>query len=610
MRAMRCRPGIIGRTSDLDLKPRRVGPDGARRPGPFALAALLVTAAGMAGAEPPKPGTVFETIAATEERSPIGMVSANSYEAVDVAVGVLESGGNAVDAAVAAGFALGASDPSSSGLGGATYILIRFADGREVAVDGSATVPGLVNRARLTQLRRKAIETDEEMIQGFEWVAVPGTVAALDLAARKYGSRPWHELLAPAIRIAEDGYAVTLAKQAAIEKYLPVILSTDLLRLWILRGGTEVPAIGERFCNLELARTLRAIAAGGADAFYRGAIARAIDEDMVRRGGFVRATDLARATAREIAPLRTEYRGVEVMTFPPPGGGGVVVEALNILSNFAPEELRADRPDRVRILAETFHVATEDGLGFWNAPAHLGGPGALPYQLTREHAAARAALVRKGRLLGPDDLSLWAPATREPGGTTHISIVDRHGTVVALSQTIGRFYGAKVMTASLGFPYNSLLQACKLEGPRRMKPWERIATMMAPTLAFRGGELVLVIGGSGSTKIPSTVALFFSDMLDRGLSVREAVEAPRIGWSITAAGGDLNLEVRPPVTKDVVEGLKESGYTRLKLVEFPAERKMLSRLGAVAAVGFDPARREYIGVSDPRRAGRAVGPRL
>lgn len=553
---------------------------------------------------------MFQTIEATETRSEIGMVSANSYEAAEVAVEVLEAGGNAIDAAVAAGFALGSSDPASSGLGGTTYILIRFPDGREVAVDGSATVPGLVNRARLTQLRREAIETDEEMIQGFEWVAMPGTVAALDLAARKYGSRPWHELLAPAIRIAEDGYAVTLSKQAAIEKYLPVILSTDLLRLWILRDGTEVPEVGERFCNPELARTLRVIASGGADAFYRGEIARTIDEDMARRGGFVRATDLALVTAREIEPIRTQYRGVEVMTFPPPGGGGVVVEALNILSHFAPEELRGDTPERVRILAETFHVATEDGYGFWNAPAHLGGPGALPYRLTREHAAARAALVRKGRLLGPDDLSLAGPAVREPGGTTHISIVDRHGTVVALSQTIGRFYGAKVMTGSLGFPYNSLLQAAELEGSRRMRPWERIATMMAPTIAFRGSELMLAIGGSGSTKIPSTVALFLSDMLDRGLSVREAVEAPRIGWSITYKGGELHLEVRPPVTEETVEDLKTRGYTRLKLVEFPAERKNLTRLGAVAAVGFDPATRTYVGVSDPRRAGRAVGPRL
>ncbi|MEW6336002.1 MAG: gamma-glutamyltransferase [Acidobacteriota bacterium] len=574
------------------------------------LLALLATPAGHAWSDPPKPGLVFETIEAVETRSEIGMVSANSSEAAAIAVEVLEAGGNAIDAAVAAGFALGSSDPSSAGLGGTAYILIRFPDGRTVAIDGSAVVPGLVNRARLVQLRAESIRTDPEMIQGFEWVAVPGTVAALDLAARRYGSRPWHELLAPAIRIAEDGYAVTLAKQAAIEKYLRVILATDLLRLWILRDGIEVPDIGERFCNPELARTLRTIAAGGADVFYRGEIARAIEEDMSRRGGFVRAADLARAGAREIEPLRTEYRGVEVVTFPPPGGGGVVVEALNILSNFTPDELHGERPDRVRLLAETFHVATEDGLGYWSAPAHLGLLGALPYQLTREHAAARAALVRKGRLLGPDDLRLAGPSGREPGGTTHLSIVDRHGTVVALSQTIGRFYGAKVMTGSLGFPYNSLLQACELEGPRRVKPWDRLATMMAPTMAFAGGDLVLAIGGSGSSKIPSTVALFLSDMLDRGLSVREAVEAPRIGWAVSYEGGELHLEVRPPVTKETVEDLEARGYTRFKLVEFPAERKNLTRLGAVAAVGFDPATRMYIGVSAPRRAGRAAGPRL
>jgi gamma-glutamyltranspeptidase/glutathione hydrolase len=604
------RPGPGGRTPDPDLRYRRLDHGRTPRIGPLALAALLLTAADLPAAAPSKPALVFETIEATETRSELGMVSANSYEAAEVAVSVLENGGTAVDAAIAAAFALGSSDPASSGLGGATYILIRFPHGREVAIDGSATAPGMVNLARLIRLRREATETDEEMIKGFEWVAVPGTVAALDLAARRYASRPWHELLAPAIRIAESGHEVTLAKQAAIEKYLPVILSTDLLRLWILRDGTDVPEIGERFCNPELARTLRAIADGGADVFYRGEIARTIDEDMAHHGGFLRAGDLARAGAREVEPLRTEYRGVEVLAFPPPGGGGVVVEALNILSNFAPEELRGDRPDRTRILAETFHVATEDGYGFWSAPAHLGGPGARPYHLTREHAAARASLVRKGRLLGPDDLALSGPAGREPGGTTHLSIVDRSGTVVALSQTIGRFYGAKVMTGSLGFPYNSLLQGAELEGPRRMRPWDRVSTMMAPTIASRGGELMLAVGGSGSTKIPSTVALFLSDMVDRGMGLREAVEAPRIGWSITSKGGDLHLEVRPPVTQETVEDLKARGYTRLKLVEFPAERKNLSRLGAVAAVGFDPATRSYVGVSDPRRAGRAVGPRL
>ncbi|MFH1175879.1 MAG: gamma-glutamyltransferase, partial [Acidobacteriota bacterium] len=510
---------------------------------------------------------------------------------------------------VAAAFALGSAEPAGSGLGGTTLIVLRLADGRVTAIDGSATLPRLVDRERVRQLMENNAKSNEEATYGHEFVAVPATPAVLAYAAKKYGTRPLAELLGPAIEIAEQGVTVNAGSWAAIDRYLAIIRRSEHLRFWVLNRGEEPPVIGQQICNPELARTLRTIAERGADEFYRGTIARAIEVDMIRHGGFVRRVDLALLKIRERQPLRGTYRGAEVLAFPPPGGGGMVIEALNILENFPREVLQSDGSARAQVLAEAFHIALEDHLRDVSDADEMAGPGSLLH-LTKEFAAERAGLVRRGHALSSAEFPPAPLRDGFPGGTTHVAVADRWGNVVSLTQTLGRFYGAKVLTPDLGFPYNSLIEGCTLEGPDRTRPAARIPTELGPTIVTRNGEFLLALGASGSSKAPSTVTLVISNAIDRDMGLREAIEAPRVLWGLRKGVGRLTIEVRPPITASVPEDLRRRGYEDLILVQYPTTIGSLSPLGGVNAVQFDPATRTFTGASDPRRGGFALGPRL
>ena len=583
-----------------------------RLPAPRVVAALLLSLASItcSVAKKAAPGEPMVTaIEPNEATSSFGMVSTASADATRAAIRMLESRGNAVDAAVAAAFTLGTGEAAGSGLGGMTYIVIRFANGRAVAIDGSALMPMQTDRRRLKECQEQNRAADEELTAGYEFVAVPGTLAALAHCAQRYGTKSLAALLEPAIETAEGGYVITEAKWASIEKYFAVIRRSENLRFWVLNNGETIPEIGERLCNPELARTLRAISARGPDFFYRGPIASAIEADMEAHGGFVRRNDLALIKAREVEPLRGSYRGAEIIGFPEPGGGGAVIEALNILENFPQSLLTEDTTERIRVQAEAFHIALEDWIRTQksrNTSEQIMGPQCV----SKEYAARMAALIRLGRPLTEEDFPPFPGERRLPGGTTQISVVDRYGNVVALTQTIGRFYGAKALTPSLGFPYNSLLETCDPDDSNQFKLRAPIATQMSPTIVNVDGQMFVSLGSSGSAKVPSTVTYIISNLLDRGMPLGSAVAFPRVLWTVRGKNSMLDLEVAPPVTKRMLDDLKALGYTKLELVEYPAPRKLINRLGAANAVLFDSRSATFVGTADARRSGNAAGPRL
>ncbi len=541
----------------------------------------------------------------SEATSPFGMVATSSREATEAAVAILESGGNAMDAAVAAAFTLGASDPSTSGLGGMTHVLFRRADGTAAAIDGSALQPALIERARLRA--REGNLPDPEETAGFEFVAVPTTLQTLAYAARAYGTRPLADLIAPAIAVAEHGYVINYSKRGSIEKYLEVIRASETLRSRILRNGIDPPESGDRFCNPELAKVLRAIAEEGPEAFTAGWIAREIEADMIRHGGFVRRSDLAAVEPVERAPLATSYRGVDVLSFPAPGTGAVLVEALNILEQFRPEELTVDGAERIRTFAEMNHVALEDNASYIGNP-QLGGASTVPEQLSKAFAAHRAQLIRSGRRLSSEDLAAPPGLMTPGGGTTHVSVVDSAGNAVALTQTLGRFYGAKVLTPSLGFPYNSLLEGLSSRQLDRLPRRFRIPASLAPAILVKNGFPFLVLGASGSAKSPGNLALTISNIVDREMPAKDAIAAPRILWDSHRVGQEILLEVVPPQTRSIVDALRAMGYDNLRTVEYPTPPRSLSTFGGVNLVEFDLERGLFVGVADPRRGGYAAGP--
>ena len=541
-----------------------------------------------------------------EARSDYGMVATGSPEATMAGVEILERGGNAVDAAVAAALALGVSDPDASGLGGITYLLVRQATGGAFAIDGPAVAPLAVQPARLQEMKDRGAE------YGCELAAVPTTLAVLDLALERFGTMDLATVLEPAIRIAEQGYRVSALQILWTEKYLPGILASDYLRFIALEDGATVGAPGALLCRPDLLNTLRRIAREGPESFYLGRIAAEIDADMRRRGGFLHRADLARVRPRVRSALTVDYRGVTVHTFPHPGAGAVLTQTLNILAQFPPELLAQDSAARHHVVLEASRIALVDGrrsAGIsdspWGEPAHL----------STSRAADWARRITPGRILPREELGpLPDPECERTVGesTTHVSVVDSQGNVVSLTQTLGQSFGAAVATPGLGFPYNALLEAFNFDMPQCpgfLKAGTLVETDMSPTIALRGNQLLVALGSPGSNRIPAIVATVLSNMIDRGMALGDAVAAPRVLWG-GVTGLRAFLEIAPPVTEAVADELEGWGFEGTTRVVFPPDVTELVKLGGVNAVAFDSATGSYIGVVDPRRGGLAAGPRV
>ena len=546
------------------------------------------------GPDFPGSGPIIDGLEAEASESYFGMASTAHPDASRIAVDILESGGNAIDAAVAAAFALGVSDSGDSGLGGSTYILIRLADGRSTAIDGSALVPLRVDRRRLAESQEAAAEW------GMEFAAVPASLAALDYAASTYGTRPLADLIQPSIDLAIDGFYATPFSEVALRTYFDDLLKSDYLRYFVLVNGEDPPSIETLQCRPVLADTLRRIQAGGSVEFYRGAIAAEIEADMAERGGFVSREDLALLRVHEVSPLRGTYRGTDILAFPNPTMGGAVIEALNILEQFPPEFIDRDTVDRYQVFAEAFHIATADYTRLM-ADSSIVGVRDRDRLLTKGFAAERAAQIEPGRALVNDDFAPRQQEVDDDGNTTQISVVDRWGNAVSLTQSLGRFFGNKLAAPGLAFPYNSLL-----EGETAPRARATIPTTMCPTIVVKNGEVLLVLGSGSSYRIPGIVATVISNVVDRNFNLQEAVLAPRILWS-PYKGSTFYAEILPPVTQAQIDELGSFGYEPITRAQPPARLSVFSTFGSTNAIHFDRESGIMTGVGDPRRTGTSLG---
>ncbi len=536
-----------------------------------------------------------------ETHSPYGVVASGFAEATEAGVLMLEDGGNAIDAAITAALAATASAPGSSGLFGTTYIVLHLADGRNIAIDGTARVPLNISMEELAELRA------EDRLHGIKVAAVPGTLAALDHALARYGTRSLAETMAPAIALADRGFLVTSSKRAAITKYIDNIREDESLRRMLLKEGWDPPDVGTRISQPGLANTMRRLSAVGAEDFYRGKIAQLIAADMEKRGGYLTRADLGIYRVIEQLPLHGTYRGADVFSHPWPGSGGAVIEALNVLENFPSEFFRETSVNSLQTYADAFHIAIEDHVRYTDQSSISGSPPDTTY-IGKPFAAERAALISFDRALPEEALEQDSRFYRPPGGTTQVTVADRFGNVVSLTQTLGRFFGAVATTPGLGIVYNSFLEGYDFSHPSALQPRNACPTDMSPTIVLEDGRLVIALGTSGSWRIPGVVAQVISNVADRELSVREAILAPRILWESDSQGGIL-IEVFPPTTREHVATLEARGYRIVKMVEYPATRRDFINTGAVNAVVFDSVRRSFAGAGDPRRQGTALGAR-
>jgi len=571
--------------------------------------AVTIAAAAMAFFYPPSVHAELpEQLEASEAFSRLGMVATGSPEATEAAVRVLESGGNAIDAAVTASLVLGVADSDASGLGGSTYLIIRLADGRAVTIGGTAPAPGQFDIEELQAAAEAGTTTGHQM------VAVPTTLAVLDLALQKYGTITMTEALQPAIDLAEHGYSLSEIQITWTRWYYDDLLTaSNYFRFLIMEDGKTIGTPGARICNHDLAQTLRRIAEEGVSSFYRGTIADQIEADMISNGGNLRKGDLARLRVTENYPVSTTYRGVEVLTVPPPGGGDTLVGALNILETFTSEFLEEDSLDRHHAMIEAVRIARADRASSSAVAPRMETPGSSI--LSKRHAYEKAQMILPGEALGKTAISGPVDPECLPAGdsTTQVSIIDAHGNVVSFTQTLGRGFGGKVATPGLGFPYNNFLEGFRVDKPQCqgfLLPFAPCATDMAPSiLVFRDGS-IFALGTPGSNGIPSIMSGVISNLVDRGMSLRESVEAPRVLWG-GIPEANIQAEIAGAVTDAHMDTLDSMGYELPALrVPFPALQIDIVDFGGVNAALYNPTEGAYTGVIDGRRGGLAKGPRV
>ncbi|MYD69318.1 MAG: gamma-glutamyltransferase [Acidobacteria bacterium] len=509
-----------------------------------------------------------------------GMVATAHHGATSAGVEVLEAGGNAFDAAVAAAFALGVVEPAASGLGGQTFLqFYDVAAGRTVALDGSSRAP---NRATLDAFA----DGSSARRRGYRATTVPSTPAVLDYVRESYGTLPLADLLRPAIRLAEEGYEVSLLQHALAARELPWLRRATGAAIF-LRNGRLAYRAGSLFRQPALAGTLRRLAESGVTDFYQGDIAAAIDADMVAHDGLLRLDDLAQIPQPiERRPLTGRFFGHRVFTMPPPGAGRTLIEMMNIHQQLPEDRRNIDTLSGGVLLAETIRRAFLDRSdrpfdpNFYSQVSEK--------QMLRVDYAQDLADEMAQRFFG-----------RGGGETTHLSVMDRAGNVVALTQSIENVYGSCEACPTLGFLYNNYMNAFEyddLTHPYALRPNAVPWASVAPTIVFRGRRPWLAIGSPGSERITPSILQVVIRLL-QGAGPLDAVTAPRLYCSLKR---QVSLEASR-MRDDLPRALERRGFT------VDAREPYSFYLGCVQFVMRN--RDEFIGVADPRRDGATGGPR-
>jgi gamma-glutamyltranspeptidase/glutathione hydrolase len=532
-----------------------------------------------------------------------GMVASAHELASAAGAEILTAGGNAVDAAVATAFAITVVEPNASGLGGEGYMVLSLADGRDLAVDFRSWSPGHVT-----------IATDASATTGPESTCIPGLVAGLTLALREYGTKTLDEVMAPAIRLAREGFALdAVLFDRLTELYGYTDSGDDPVIGPIYFPDGLIPEIGSLVVNEDLADALQLIAEQGAYAFYRGEIASAIIEAM---GGWFTSADLQRYQAVVRDAIVSEYRGHTVIGTPPAVAGIVVAEALNILENF---DLSAyggwDDPEAIHLIAEALLLASADRGPYMGDPDLYDVP--LAGLLSEEYAAERAALIDPGAAMVPtrevpvgDPYPFMAAPVGvrdgvESPSTTQISVLDEAGNAVSITQTISSFWGSQHMIPGYGFFMNNELHNFNTYDPDRpndvnvVGPYKRPRTVIAPTIVRdSAGQVFLVLGTPGAGRIPSTVVEMIVNVIDFGMSLEDAIKAPKF----TSRVGYAELHLEGGYSDGTIAALEALGHT------VDARHGELDYFfGGINAIIVEDGL--MTGVGSFRRAGGAAGPR-
>ena len=549
--------------------------------------------------------------AASEQpvRTKHAMVVSVHHLATDAGVEILKGGGNAVDAAVATGFALAVVYPYAGNIGGGGFMLIHLDNSKSTFIDYRERAP--LAAAANMYLDAKGNVIPDASITGYKAVGVPGSVAGMVYAEKKYGKLTLSKVMAPAIRLASLGFVLTEEEAAELHDET-LTMFPDSKRIF-QRDGDFYKA-GETFKQPELAATLRTIAADPDD-FYRGRIAKRLAADVQQGGGLVTAQDLARYSVKEREPLTGTYKEYTILSAPPPSSGGVaLIEALNILEGYNLSRWEDRTPDEMHLIVEAYRRAYMDRSDYLGDPDYVKIP--TETLIDKRYDAAWRTGIMAEQAMSSKDLKrpagfLPPPPTmdevrHESTQTTHYSVIDAEGNAISVTTTLNNGFGSAVTATGLGFLLNDEMDdfAAKsgvpnmfglVQGPANtIAPGKRPLSSMTPTIVLKGDKVRFVLGSPGGGRIITTVANIFLSAADEGLNIQEAVDAPRFHHQYLP---DV-LYMEPGFSHATVEGLRALGY----------QLKIGGHWSDGECIAVDPATGELEGGQDHRHHfGKAGG---
>jgi gamma-glutamyltranspeptidase/glutathione hydrolase len=555
----------------------------------YGIAGLILAAvlAGSGGGAATVPGAV---------EASHGMVVTSQHLASAVGAGILAAGGNAVDAAVAVGYALAVVEPCCGNIGGGGFMTIHLADERDTFINFRETAPAAATADMY--LDRAGKPLPERSRYGYLAAGVPGTVMGLDRAAREYGSLPRAALMAPAIALARDGFVLTREDTQLLDAKADRLAKDPGAAKIFLRPDGSRFAPRDRLVQKDLAATLAAIAKDGPDAFYRGSVAAAVGKASRANGGILEARDFAGYTVTEGPALICTYRGYVLISAPPPSSGGTAIcEILNILEGYDLKRLRFHSARSIALMIAAMARGYSDRNDFLGDPAFVANP--LDRLLSKGYAAGIRAAIDTGAGAAPAASS----GRQEKSETTHYSVVDGAGNAVSVTYTINGYFGAEIVAPGTGFLLNNEMDdfTAKAWAPNlyglvqgaadAIAPGKRPLSSMAPTLIEKDGHIVLVLGSPGGSLIITTVLETLSDIIDYGMTPEAAVAAPRLHYQ---GQPDTLYYERGGLAPDTIAELVNSGY------KLAAQKPW----GAVELIAVDGDR--LLGINDPRRPGGAA----
>jgi len=550
------------------------------------------------------------------KRAKRAMVASVHQLASQAGVDAMKRGGNAVDAAVATGFVLAVVHPQAGNLGGGGFLLVRFADGDTHFVDYREKAPAAATRDMYVGPDGKVL-ADASTV-GYRAIAVPGSVAGMYYAHKKWGKLPWASLLQPAIRLARSGFRLSQedADDFRDPDYKELADFPASRRIFHRNGKHYAP--GDLLRQPELARTLARLARNPME-FYKGRMARELARFIQQNGGLVTAQDLAAYEVKERRPIHGFYRGYELVSAPPPSSGGIVlVETLNILEGYDLAKLGYRSADSIHLTAEALRRSFYDRTTFLGDSDFASIP--VAQLIDKKYAEAWRAAIDPTRATPSAELQrprfenldvsarLLAPA-REPGHTTHYSVVDPQGNAVAVTTTLNDSFGSRVTHPTLGFLLNNEMDDFTsapgvpniyglVQGEANaIAPGKRPLSAMTPAIVLKDGKLFLVLGSRGGPRIISTVLNILTGVLDHGLDVQQAVAAPRFHHQWLP--DELRIE-RFGLSADTLRLLQQRGHK----LAYPKTGDYWSDGEAILV---DPKTGELLGATDPRGNGRAIG---